>query len=116
MKLKRLLFAATALFSALAISFNASASNEGCGWYIKRNGNKRPEIDEAQKIIYNYDGYYIDKRHGLSSGFRCLWCPFAGQHNVKSGKLPLPIACLSSYFPYSNNANGKGELSQFPAA
>ena len=47
------------MFSA---ALNTSAAEESSSWYIKRNGNKRPEIQGEQEIIYKYEGYFIDKK------------------------------------------------------
>ena len=44
------------------ISSTAHAFDKGKSWYIKRNGTKRPLLDAEQELIYNYDGYYIDKK------------------------------------------------------
>lgn len=44
------------------ISSTAYSFDKGNSWYIKRNGTKRPLLDADQELIYNYDGYYIDKK------------------------------------------------------
>ena len=44
------------------ITLNTMATDKNFGWYIKRNGNLRPEIQPEQELIYCYDGYFIDKK------------------------------------------------------
>ena len=58
------------------------AAGDVCGWFIRRNGNLRPEIGEKESIIYNYNGYYIDKSLSDDSEKKVLYITFdAGYEN-----------------------------------
>ena len=83
MKFQKLIVTVTSILCALILAFNAGAINNGSGWYIKRNGNKRPVIDKAQEIIYltfdlGYDngntGKILDalKTEGIRAAFFLL--------------------------------------------
>ncbi len=52
------------------------ATDEGYSWYIKRNGNSRPEIQPEQQIIYEYDGFYIDKKLSDNDKSRVIYLTF----------------------------------------
>lgn len=65
------------IFSLItSLSVCAAASQDSACWYIKRNGNKRPILDERQKIIYDYDGYYIDESLGDEDAERKIYLTF----------------------------------------
>ncbi len=88
MKFKKLIITITAAFCALILAFNASAAGCGSGWYIKRNGNKRPVIDKSQEIIYQYDGYYIDKRVSDEGDDKVIYLTFdLGYDNGNTEKI-----------------------------
>lgn len=60
---KRFTKAFFCIFICFCAIFNvATANGRSYSWYIKRNGNLRPAIQNEQKIIYKYDGYFIDKK------------------------------------------------------
>ncbi len=44
------------------ISSTVLAKDNGYAWYVKRNGNSRPNLQSEQSLIYKYDGYFIDKK------------------------------------------------------
>ncbi len=63
------------------------SSNE-LSWYLKRNGNSRPILDSAQEVIYNYGGYYIDKKLTDLSEDKVLYITFdAGYENGNIEKI-----------------------------
>ena len=63
------------LVSTFTIGVFANES-ESMSWYIKRNGNKRPALDEKQKIIYQNNGYYIDESLNDNSKERRIYLTF----------------------------------------
>ena len=66
---------------------SAYATNE-YAWYIKRNGNMRPLIQEEQKLIYKYDGYYIDKKVSDGDEKKILYLTFdLGYENGNTEKI-----------------------------
>ncbi|MBE6644989.1 MAG: delta-lactam-biosynthetic de-N-acetylase [Ruminococcaceae bacterium] len=80
-----------AIFSV--ISNTASAYDKNYSWYIKRNGNKRPQIQPEQNIIYNYDGYYIDKKVTDDDSRKVIYLTFdLGYENGNTEKI-LDILC-----------------------
>jgi peptidoglycan-N-acetylmuramic acid deacetylase len=75
--MKKITVLLTSLFLILSLSFNTFALNSGAfSWYIKRNGNKRPILDESQKIIYQYNGCYIDERLSDDSSTKKIYLTF----------------------------------------
>ena len=61
--MKKLIIIMTSIVLLVAMSLNISAeAGDARSWYIKRNGTRRPALDKDQEIIYDYNGYYIDKR------------------------------------------------------
>ncbi len=71
-----------------SLALNTSAAGEGSSWYIKRNGNKRPEIQGEQEIIYKYDGYFIDKKLRDSDSQKILYLTFdLGYENGNTEKI-----------------------------
>ena len=50
-----------ASFILISIFACSVSAEEGVSWYVKRSGNARPAIDENQRIIEKYNGYYIYK-------------------------------------------------------
>ncbi len=67
------------LFLLVLISFisnTALASDTEALWYIKRNGTSRPNIQEEQKFIYDYNGYFIDKKLSDDSEERVIYLTF----------------------------------------
>ncbi len=73
------------LFSVLTFSVSAKDS---MGWYIKRNGNKRPIIEDKQRVIYDYDGYFIDQKLSDDSEKKMLYLTFdIGYENGNTEKI-----------------------------
>lgn len=78
------------LIFLLLFSFglNIFALDRGASWYIKRNGNKRPEIQGEQEIIYNYNGYFIDKKCSDDDNNKVLYLTFdLGYENGNTEKI-----------------------------
>ena len=75
------------LFSSAAGAIPAVA--EGHGWYVKRApDHKQPRIEAAYSYIEQYDGYYIDHRHGDEDADRVLYLTFdAGYENGNVAKI-----------------------------
>lgn len=75
------------IFTFTLFSNSVYAVNE-YAWYIKRNGNKRPLIQEEQKVIYKYDGYYIDKKVRDDDSEKILYLTFdLGYENGNTEKI-----------------------------
>lgn len=66
------------IFSVLSLVFSSSAysSDEEMSWYIKRNGTSQPKIQKNQEIIYNYNGYFIDKKVDDNSTKKIIYLTF----------------------------------------
>lgn len=78
---------ATIFFLILSTSI-LSAENISYSWYIKRNGKKRPQIQDEQKIIYKYDGYFIDKKLGDEEENKVIYLTFdLGYANENAEKI-----------------------------
>ena len=81
----RLALAFLLLFS---LGINTFAAESSFSWYIKRNGNKRPEIQREQELIYNYDGYFIDKKCSDDENDKVLYLTFdLGYENGNTEKI-----------------------------
>ena len=47
------------------------------GWYVKREKNNlQPKLDAGQEIIREYDGYYIDEKHGDGCAEKVIYLTF----------------------------------------
>lgn len=89
MKNSKIIFALFTLLVMLFISsVNVFATGNTYCWYVKRNGNKRPLIQSEQKIIYMYDGYFIDKKLTDDSEKKVLYLTFdLGYENGNTAKI-----------------------------
>ncbi len=87
--MKKLIVFALTLLSLLSFSVNSFANYcEATSWYVKRNGNNRPQLDEKQKIIYNYNGYYIDEKLSDDADVKKLYLTFdLGYENGNTAKI-----------------------------
>lgn len=86
MKIKQI--TAFLLVISSIFTIRVSAHSGDSSWYIKRNGTKQPVISEEQKIIYNYNGYYIDKKYSDTSCEKRLYLTFdAGYENGNISKI-----------------------------
>lgn len=87
-KLITLLLLVAAVFNVFTFSSFASCEGEGINWYIKRSGNKQPQIPPEHSIIEKYDGYYIDKKVDDSSDKKVIYLTFdAGYENGNVEKI-----------------------------
>ncbi len=69
-------------------SFDVFASDDGVNWFVRRSGNKQPEITGEQKIIEKYNGYYIDKNYKDNSSEKKIYITFdAGYENGNISKI-----------------------------
>ena len=70
------------------ISIIPVSAADSVSWFVKRNGNKRPEFTEAQKSIEKYGGYYIDNRVDDNSKNKILYLTFdSGYENGNTEKI-----------------------------
>ena len=79
------------LIFALVFNFtliSASAYDGGVNWYIKRAGNKQPELPKEHSIIEKYNAYYIDKKLNNTSETKRIYLTFdAGYENGNVEKI-----------------------------
>ena len=83
MKKKRI-YALTLLvaFMFLNFSFPVFSLNKSFSWFIKRNGEYRPQLTTEQEIIYKYNAYYLDMRVKDESEEKVLYLTYdAGYEN-----------------------------------
>jgi len=87
--MKKILIILISIMLLIAISVNVGAEGtEARSWYIKRNANKRPILDKEQEIIYDYNGYYIDKRLSDGGAEKKLYLTFdLGYSNASTVKI-----------------------------
>ena len=72
--LARVLLFSLALFATF---LNSAMANENESlWYIKRNGVSRPVLQKDQEFIYNYNGYYLDKKLSDTSEEKRMYLTF----------------------------------------
>lgn len=85
---KRLFFSVTAIVLSFAVFILPASARSEQGWFIRRNGNLRPEITTEQSIIYKYNAYYIDKKLTDESEKKILYITFdAGYENGNTEKI-----------------------------
>ena len=77
---------AVSLLSALlaTVCFTSSVSASGAqSWYcVRNNDHKQPKADPALQYVEQYNGFYVDKKHGDSSDDKVLYLTFdAGYEN-----------------------------------
>lgn len=94
---------AVLIFSSLVLSASA---NTVCHWYIKRNGNKRPQFPNEAHEVSKHGGYFIDERYGDESAEKRLYITFdAGYENgniekildvLKAEKVPAAFFILDN--------------------
>ena len=82
----------TALILIVTILLNftitASAYDGGVNWYIKRAGNKQPELPKEHSVIEKYNAYYIDKKLDDTSQTKRIYLTFdAGYENGNVEKI-----------------------------
>jgi peptidoglycan-N-acetylmuramic acid deacetylase len=87
--MKKIFVLAFSILLLISFSVNVFANaSDAASWYVKRNGEKRPILDEKQKIIYRYDGYYIDERLSDDSNERKLYLTFdLGYENGNTARI-----------------------------
>lgn len=79
----------------LTIPSNAMNKEDSRCWYLKRNGNLQPVLDKEQEIIYNYNGYYLDKKCNDTAKERKIYLTFdAGYEN---GNIEKILDVLNEY-------------------
>ena len=84
MKIKNLLI----LVFLLAIFTNSVSAGSYPSWYFKKNGNLQPKLDKPQEIIFQYNGYYLDKNYTDESSERVLYLTFdVGYENGNVAKI-----------------------------
>ncbi len=79
------------LIFALVFNFtlvSASAHDGGVNWYIRRAGNKQPQLEREHCVIEKYNAYYIDKKLNDSSQTKRIYLTFdAGYENGNVEKI-----------------------------
>ena len=83
---------AMALFSAfwlMICTINATASEQVYNWYCKRMpDHKQPTLDTPMRVIEEYEGYYLDTRHGDGCADKVVYLTFdAGYENGNVAKI-----------------------------
>ncbi len=77
----------TAVFLNI-FSSGVFADSNAVNWFVKRSGNKQPEIIGEQHIIEKYNGYYIDKKLSDDSAEKRIYLTFdAGYENGNIEKI-----------------------------
>lgn len=85
-KLLKALFCSFLCFTT--VSGGAHANGYTNSWYVKRNGNRQPIIQNEQQLIYKYDGYFIDKNLTDTSEQKILYLTFdLGYENGNTEKI-----------------------------
>jgi peptidoglycan-N-acetylmuramic acid deacetylase len=85
---KILLFILAVLLFNFITTTGSFAVNNNFSWYIKRNGNNRPIIQKEQKMIYNYDGYFLDKKVSDDDERKVIYLTFdVGYENGNTSKI-----------------------------
>ena len=76
-KLNRIFTPIISALIFLSLLFNFSyAASDSYSWYVKRNGNSRPSIQKEQELIYEYDGYFIDKKRSDDDDDKVIYLTF----------------------------------------
>ena len=66
-----------ALFLIFSLIFSVTVTADcGMRWYVKRNGTRQPKLDEAQKIIYEYNGTFLNQAVSDDSDEKVLYLTF----------------------------------------
>ena len=85
--MKKIAALITVLIFSTFSAVNVYASNSEISWYIKRAGQKRPQIGAEHFEIENYGGYYIDKKVTDDSEHKVIYLTFdAGYDNGNVNK------------------------------
>ena len=73
----------------LSLSVGAFASSSGYHWYCVRNReHKQPRMDGSLSMIEQYDGYYVDRKHGDDCEDKVIYLTFdAGYENGNIEKI-----------------------------
>lgn len=77
-------------FAAMCCAWlTLTVSAEGTGWYCVRNSEHRqPELGTDLRWVEEYDGYYLDRRHGDACEDKVLYLTFdAGYENGNVAKI-----------------------------
>ena len=89
MKNKRMLQCAIFIIIFIAMSLEAEAANLGSSWYcVHRLDHKQPVVDSSIAYVQDYNGFYIDKKHGDDSADKVIYLTFdAGYENGNISKI-----------------------------
>lgn len=70
-------------------TLNTEAAGQAYHWYCKRMPDHRqPTLDTPMQFITQYDGYYVDTRHGDGNGDKVVYLTFdAGYENGNVAKV-----------------------------
>lgn len=79
----------------LSLITNTALASNTYSWYIKRNGTKRPEIQNGQELIYKYDGYFIDKNLSDTDEKKVIYLTF--DSGYENGNTETILNILNKY-------------------
>lgn len=94
MKPIKSIFAVSLSFLLLfSLCLNAFAKGGATCWFIKHSGENQPRIPEEAEYIYDYDGYYLDKKLTPESETKKLYLTFDfGYENGNTEKIVNTLA------------------------
>ena len=73
------------IINTFTLTASAASSYE---WYVKRNGNRRPESPIEESLLNKYNSYYIDNKLSDSSEVKKLYLTFdSGYENGNTEKI-----------------------------
>ena len=105
-----------AFFVGIAMLFAITASAaRGQGWYcVRAKNNKQPICDADMQYIENYDGYYIDHKHGDDSEGKVVYLTFdAAYENGNVAKILHAMkeeGVTGTFFVLGNLIEKNGDL------
>ena len=92
--MKKIILLLTFLFLINCFVFTCNASATAYSWFcVHRKDHLQPRADSSFSFIEDYDGYYIDKKHGDDSTDKVIYLTFdAGYENGNVKKILYALA------------------------
>lgn len=89
MKRIKILQFAVLIIAFMTLSLKVGAVSSGCSWYcVHRLDHKQPIVDPSIAYVQDYNGFYIDKKHGDESSDKIIYLTFdAGYENGNISKI-----------------------------
>ena len=83
MKKPKILQIVILIIVIITLSLEVGAVSSGCSWYcVHRMDHKQPIVDSSIAYVQDYNGFYIDKKHGDESSDKIVYLTFdAGYEN-----------------------------------